>query len=109
MIISRDYNPWTGIETTYERDSTNPRLLHIHQRQRCDDTLRAAEKLRGLGGVEGPVGRMMGIIPPGLAMQWGQEVGINPFRLAGRERLNFFKRKLQDPDYKKLRVTEGSF
>ncbi len=110
MIIAREYNPHTGVEITYERDSMNPRLLHIKQRQRCDGMLSAASKLRQEGKVEGAAGRFMGIIPPTLAQQIGQEMGIkNVFRLPGGERIAFYKRILNDSDYSKLRVSPGRF
>lgn len=109
MIIAREFNPFTQVEITYERDSMNPRLLHIHQKQRCDGTLEAVGRLRQRDKVETGAGRLMGVIPPGLALQWGREHGVNVFRLPGRERVDFFKRKLNDRDYSKLRVTEGSF
>lgn len=107
MIIAREYNPHTGIEITYERDPMKPGVIHIHQKQRCDEILERAKRLRDQGGVKAGPQKLAGIIPPGLALQWGQEHGINPFRLPGKERMEFWKRKLNDPDYKKLRVSEG--
>jgi hypothetical protein len=108
MIIAREYNSFTGMEITYERDPMKPGVIHIHQKQRCDAIIERATQLRNEGGVKTAHGRLAGVIPPGLALQWGKEHGINPFRLPGRERMEFWKRKLNDPDYKKLRVSEGN-
>lgn len=108
MIIAREYNPFTGMEITYERDPMNPRLMHIRQRQRQDETIELATRLRNDGGVKGAHGRLAGFVTPGLCLQWMEEHGVNPLRLPGRERIDFFKRKLNDRDYYKLRVTEGS-
>lgn len=110
MIIAREYNPFTGMEITYERDTMVPGRLHIHQRQRCDAVIDRATKIRNGGGPPDlGHGRIAAVIPPALALEVGQKYGINPFRLPGRERLEFLKREIvNNRDYYKLRLTEGN-
>lgn len=107
MIVKREYNPHTGMEITYEVDPMNPRLLHVHQKQRQDETIALATRVRNEGGVHLDHGRIAGFITPGLALQWGKAHGVNPFQLPGGERMECWKRILNDSDYSNYRVTEG--
>ena len=104
-----EYNPMTGIEITYVGRGDGK--IDVYQRQRCDgilDELQRRRSMVGNGKVKGPAGHQVGAIPNGLAMQWAHEEGVNLWALHPKERMAFWKRKLNDSDYKKLRVNGGT-
>ncbi len=107
MIIATEYNPFTGVEITYERDSMTGKL-NIYQRQRCDEVIDAATRLRNEGPRPMASGRTVAMIPPLLAQQVAQEAGINLYRVPSKERIEFLKRNIvNNRDYYRLRTTEG--
>ncbi len=108
MIIATEYNPFTGVEITYERDSMTGKL-NIYQRQRCDEVIDAATRLRNEGPKPLASGRTVAMIPPILALEVAQKAGIrNFYQMPAKERMAFLKRNIvNNRDYYRLRTTEG--
>lgn len=106
MLIARDYDEFTGMTTEYHSDSGK---LHIVRLQDVEPFLVQNERelnaksSKARVGIASGVGVKVASIPPALVEKWLKEEGFNLFTASEAE----IARRLNDPDYKKLRTAHG--
>jgi len=101
MKRTLDYDPFTGITTTFESDGDGKfRLTETQDVQAIlDHNQRRATEAHG-GWTESKDMRYVGSIPLSIIHKWKVEKGIDVFN---KDHWPAVKRLLNDPDWRKLR------
>jgi hypothetical protein len=105
-LIAKDYDPFTGMTTEYFsrggkltiRRSQDVEPYLVQNQQELN-----ARSSKARVGIASGVGVKVASIPPALVEKWLKEEGFNIFTASEVE----IARKLNDPDYRKLRTAHG--
>lgn len=90
----------SGVQTRLHFDNGD---VHAHSVQDVEDILDANKALQN-DPQKSDWGRHIASIPNIQIVKWMNEEGVNLLKLQGSELQRFLRRKLNDPDYRWLRV-----
>lgn len=99
-----------GLVSTFEYDEMSDTAI-IKQTQDVNPVLERNKKLQNEGKhrTKDKSFQLAASIPTNIAHQWMIDDGVNWMALSKDEKTKYLRRKLNDPQYRYLRVSEGAF
>lgn len=97
-----------GVVSTFHHDEMEDKSF-VKVSQDCESIVENNKGLQGEDSRLGDWGKRIASIPLVIAQKWMQEDGVNFLALPKHEKGIYLRKKLNDPEYRYLRTSEGRF